>query len=247
VFTRSLVAALILAAPRALEAQGTPVDSTVRRFRIDASSLRAGQFVYQLTLERDTAVTPIGTRIVSVSEFAYGTALDWLILETRSGATTAAADSLIVTRTDLQPVHWGSTLGGARLGAEFVGDSLYGAASAPQGKRSLVATLRPGVVVNAAMLETALRLLPIQAGWQDSTTTLAVSLAGVSSLPTQLAVIGDDRVRVPAGTFDCWIVAVDAEAAHASYWVTKRDAMVVKSAQSVDAGRLVSVLARATR
>jgi hypothetical protein len=97
------------------------------------------------------------------------------------------------------------------------------------------------------MLETALRLLPLQTGWEDSTTALSITLGNTTVVPVRLAVIGEDRVRVPAGTFDCWVVAVHGEASRGLYWVTKHDPEVVRSAldvPSLGGAQLVSALSR---
>ena len=67
-------------------------------------------------------------------------------------------------------------------------------------------------------------------------------------IPTRLTVIGEVRVRVPAGTFDCWVVAVHADAARGLYWVTKQDPQIVRSAldvPSLGGAQLVSALTRA--
>jgi hypothetical protein len=225
----------------------TPPDPNAHRLAVDARALRGGQFVYQTTLERDVSTTPLGRRTVTVSQATYGGAPAWLMLETRSGDGIPASDSLFADPATLRPSHWSSMLGPARLAAEFRGDSAFGAMSAPQGKRSIVAAVPGGTVVSAAMLETMLRLLPLRATWEDSTTTLTVSPSGNAVLPTRIAVIGEDRVRVPAGTFDCWVVAVHADGARGLYWVTKRDPIVVRSALDVPAlggAQLVSALER---
>src|SRR3954464_12632457 len=119
-------------------------DNTPRRFRIPAAVIAPGQFVYQTTLERNAGTTVLGTRTVSVSQTNYAGSPAWLLLETRSGDGIPAADSLIAGFVDLHPIHWSSTLGGARLAAEFRGDTVYGATSAPSGRRSMVATVPNG-------------------------------------------------------------------------------------------------------
>jgi hypothetical protein len=221
------VAAVVLSA-NASGGQTPVVDSTapLQHLHVNASTLAPGQFVYQTTLERDSGTAVLGFRTVSVT---------WLLLETRIGDGIPASDSLFAGFADLHPIHWSSTLGEARLGAEFRGDTLFGGTTAPAGRRSMIAAVPSGTLVNAAMLETILRLLPLQAGWEDSTTMLSVSLNGNVVLPARLAVIGEDRVRVPAGTFDCWVVAVHADPARGLYWVTKRDPIVVRSSVDVPA------------
>lgn len=224
--------------------------SAAVRARYNVSALRSGQFVYSTVLERDASTTALGTRTVSVTMSNYAGTPAWLLLETRLGSGVDATDTLFADTTSLRPLHWNSQLGQARLGIEFRGDTAFGATSAPPGRRSIVAAMSPGTIVNAAMLESILRLLPLQAGWHDSTTTISVLLGATALLPTQLNVIGEDRVQVPAGNFDCWVVAVHAAAAHGLYWVTKSDPIVVRSALDVPTlggAELVSALTAIVR
>jgi hypothetical protein len=231
-------------------------DAGPRRLRVDATSLTPGQFVYQTTLERDAGTSVLGTRTVTVSPLQYNGANAWLLLETRSGDGISATDSLIAGLGDLHPIHWSSVLGEARLAAEFRGDSAFGGTVAPAGRRSIVASVPSGTLISAAMLETVLRFVPLQGAWEDSTLTLSITLNGNTVAPTRLAVIGEDRIRVPAGTFDCWVVAVHADPARGLYWVTKSDPIVVRSSIDVPAlgrgadgggAQLISVLTRIGR
>jgi hypothetical protein len=228
-----------------------PVDSTHHVIRIDASALRAGVFEYETTIEKDASTTSMRTRIVSVSSTNYVGTPAWLLLETRNGNGIPSSDSLITDMTGLHPIHWGAQLGRARLSAEFRGDTVYGGTSGPPGRRSIVATMAPSTIVSAAMLETVLRLIPLQTAWEDSASTLSVSLNGATMYPTRIAVIGEDRVRVPAGQYDCWVVSVRAgDAARGLYWVTKRDPMVVRSTLDVPVlggAQLVNALVRVSR
>ncbi len=219
--------------------------------RVDATRLVPGQFVYQTVLEHEINGTPLGTRTVSVSPTNYNGLPSWLLVESRIGDAVPAVDSLIADVGSLRPVHWGSTIARARLSAEFRGDTAFGGTSAPAGRKSLVAALPPGSLINAPMLETVLRLLPLHTAWEDSATTVSVALNGVTTLPTRIAVIGEDNIRVPAGQFDCWVVSVRAgDVTRGMYWVTKRDPIVVRSAldvPSMGGAQYVSSLVRVVR
>ncbi|HEY4131639.1 MAG TPA: hypothetical protein VGM50_13555, partial [Gemmatimonadaceae bacterium] len=210
-----------------------------------------GEFVYQTTIESDTRTIALGTRTVTVSPMMYNGAPTWLLLETRAGDGIPALDSLVADMQTLHPIHWSSTLGRARLGAEFRGDSVFGGLIAPATRRSIVVSTPPGTLISSPMLETELRLLPLQAAWEDSTSTLAITLGGTTVLPTRMSVIGEDNVHVPAGQFDCWVVSVHAgDTARGLYWVSKRDPIVVRSSLDVPTmggAQLVSALTRVTR
>ncbi len=216
---------------------------------LGGGGIRPGQFVYQATLERGTSTTIIGTRTVTVAAATYGGSPAWLLLETRTGDGIAAVDSLYLNYVSLQPVHWSSMLGDARVAAEFRGDTAFGGVTSPAGRRSMITRVPNGVLVNGTMLETVLRAAPLQTAWEDSTAMLSISLGSSDVLPTRMSVIGDDRVRVPAGTFDCWVVAVHADPARGLYWVTKQNPMVVRSTVDVPAlggAQLVNSLISAT-
>ena len=243
----TLVALLVTTAA---SGQTIAPDAIVRRPRFDPIALRPGQFVYQTTLERDAGTTILGTRTVTTSIASYAGTPAWLLLETRSGDATPYTDSLFTDLSGLRPLHWSAMLGGSRLAAEFRGDTVFGATSAPAGRRSMVTVMPTGAIVNTAMLETVLRLLPLQVAYEDSANVVSVTLGSNASLPTRFAVIGEDRVRVPAGTFDCWVVSVRADAGRSLYWVTKRDPIVVRAAldvPSLGGAQLIYALTRIGR
>jgi hypothetical protein len=242
-----VLAALVIGAAGAL-AQ-TPTDTT-RRPRLDLTQLHPSQFVYLTTLERDASTVTLGTRTVTVTQATYVGTPAWLLTEARAGDGIPSADSLYVDTGSLRPIHWAATSGSAHLGLEFRGDSAFGGTSAPGGRRSMSVAVPPGTLASAAMLETVLRLLPLQTAWEDSMPTLSITVGSTAILSTRVAVIGEDRVRVPAGTFDCWVVSIHADQTKGLYWVTKTDPIVVRSTLDVPTmggAQLVSALARIAR
>lgn len=249
----TFLGALMLAATTAVSAmaQAPVVDSSAaRHMRFDGGALRGGQYVYEMTLERDAATGLLGVRTVSATPSTYAGTPAWLLLETRTGPAGFAVDSLFTDFAGLHPLHWSAMMGSARLAAEFRGDTAYGATSSPIGRRSTVSVIPTGSFVSGAMLEMALRLMPLQPIWEDSATVVSTTLGGTTVLPARLSVIGEDRVRVPAGTFDCWVVSLRADPARGMYWVTKRDPIVVRSVvdvPSMGGAQMVSALLRIGR
>lgn len=248
---RSVVLSVLLVAVGAALAAQSPFAASPRMLHFDPSRLTPGQFVYATTLEHDITGTSLGTRVVTAVSTTYNGASAWLLIEAKTGGSIAGLDTLFVDRTGLRPLHWSSTIGRAHLGIEFRNDSAFGGTTAPAGRRSVFAALPPATMVNAAMLEMVLRTLPLNGAWEDSTTSLSVSLNGVTPLPTRIAVIGEDNVRVPAGQFDCWVVSVRAgDLTRGMYWVTKSDPMIVRSALDVpglNGAQYVSVLTTVIR
>jgi hypothetical protein len=231
---RSVALAVVIATAGAALTAQTPFASTPRLLHFDPARLTPGQFTYETVLEHDITGTALGSRTVSATPTTYNGANAWLLLESKTGGSIAGLDSLFVDQTALRPLHWSSTIGRAHLGIEFRNDSAFGGTTAPPGRHSVFTALPPATMVNAAMLEMVLRTLPLNGAWEDSTTTLSVSMNDVTPLPTRIAVIGEDNVRVPAGQFDCWVVSVRAaDLTRGMYWVTKQDPIVVRSALDV--------------
>lgn len=187
---------------------------------LDISRVQPFRRTYDMIVHtRDSSVV-LGRRDVVLTSAIYAGAPSWLLVETRSGLVPAV-ESLYVA-PDMRPLHWSSTLGSARLGVEFVGDSLYGATTSPTGKQNIVIAGRPDLMVSASMTEMLLPLLPLTTGWTDSAAVLAVDLSSSAVVAAELAVVGEEDVTVDSLTLrPSWVVALRVGARHVLYWVEK--------------------------
>jgi hypothetical protein len=244
--------ALAVGGAHVVAAQAAAPDTARHRLRFNAPTLHSAQYVYQMTLERDAGTTIVGTRTLTVSLSNYAGTPAWLLLDTKQfDSLSVDTDTLFVDLTALTPLHLSSRVNTSRLALEFRGDTAFGGTSGPPGRRSIVAPVPSVTFVNSAMLETVLRLLPLSPSWEDSAMTFTASLGANATVPTRLSVIGEDHLQLPAGTFDCWVVAVHAgDTARGMYWVTKQDPFVVRSAidlPTMGGAQLVSALTRIGR
>ena len=199
----------------------------------DATTLRPTRYSYELALTRDGMTQSLGLQTISFTDAIYGGAPSWLILEARDGGGVAALDSLVVSRDRLVPLHWGSSIGQARLAAEFTRDSLYGATSSPLGRKSLIGPAPRGVIASEGMLDGLLQLAPLDVGWTSDATLLVADLTGTRLLAGRLMVEREEDVTVPAGTFQSWVVSLRTGNADKWIWVSKEHRIVVKSSQAL--------------
>ncbi len=216
---------------------------------LDANRLQAVTLTYNATLRRGDTTRALGERTVQVASMNYGGGPAWLLIETRGAGENALADSLIVDRLSFQPLHWASTLGRSRLGAEFRGDTIFGALMTPAGRRPMVGEIPGTALLTSAMTEAALSLYPLAPNWRDSVLVAVTNTPRTVVLHAEVAVLGEARVTVPAGSYDCWLVTLTTEAGGPTYWVSKRDHVVVRSAQLVpeSGGMLTYELSRMSR
>lgn len=168
---------------------------------------------------RDSTVV-IGQRDVRLEATTYANAPAWRLIESRTGFVPAA-ETLHVS-TAMRPLQWLAVQGAARVGLTFVGDTIFGAASAPSGKHSMIIASRPDLVVSQAMLEALMPLFPISPAWTDSAGVLAVDMARGSVIPSELTVIGEEEVMLDSVTArPVWVVALRAETRTVLLWVDK--------------------------
>ena len=218
-------------------AQSAPVvtpphaDSTMHRLAVDGTRLQPAQFLYQLSLMRDSSSSPLGDQRFVVSALDYAGTPALLLARNGIEGIALASDSLVVRRDDLRPLHWITVRGPARVAAEFTPDSVFGAMTSPLGRQNVVLPNRADILANTMAIDAVLSLLPLSAAWRDSASLILIDAGGSTLTPATLAVEGEEHVTVPAGEFDCWIVSVEAERASERLWVTKQGQIVVRAEQ----------------
>jgi hypothetical protein len=201
------------------------------RLSVDAMRIQPAQFAYRLTLTRDTVTTAMGDQSVVISTLEYAGTPALLLARVGAQGVATLSDSLIVRRDDLRPLHWIASHGLARVAAEFTPDSIYGAMTSPLGRQNVVLPNRADLLVSSTAVDVVLASLPLGAAWRDSAEMLLVDAGGAALTAVTLSIEGEERVSVPAGDFDCWIVSLETERASARLWVTKQGQLVVRSEQ----------------
>jgi hypothetical protein len=219
--------------PLAILAALLPASALAGQTPVDASMLRPARYNYDVTITRDGTTQPLGSQTVSFAEATYAGAPSWLILEARDGGGIAGLDSLVASRDRFLPLHWGGSIGQARIAAAFTRDTVYGATSSPLGRRSLVGPAPAGLIASEGMLDGVMQLAPLRDGWVADATLLVVELTGTRLVPARLTLDREEEVSVPAGTFQSWVVSVRTENAEKWVWVSKEQRIVVKSSQTI--------------
>ncbi len=172
-------------------------------------------------------------RDVTVGAASYGSAASWLVVASGGREPLLSLDSLYVDTVGFHPQHWSSTLGSARVAAAFALDTIFGATSSPEGRQNIVMPNPGRLVVSPEQLALLLSKAPLTTTWRDSITMLVTDPVATATAPATMAVNGDEKITVPAGTFDCWIVDVSAGRGEERLWVAKTGGVVVRAAQRV--------------
>lgn len=198
----------------------------------DTARLQPYRRYYNLVVQGRDSTTTVGMSETSLARATYAGAPSWLLVETRTGIV-ASAESLYVTPA-LRPVHWSSSLGAARLGTEFVGDSIYGAVTGPRGKQNIVLGGSQDLMVSTPMIAMLLPLLPLSRQWSDSIAVMAVDLATSRIIPAELSVVAEEELTVDSTlTRPTWVVALRAGARSIQFWVDKDIPAVLRVQQTL--------------
>ena len=197
---------------------------------LSAASLRPGRWVYRSTMERGGQSVELARRTLSVAPAAGPSSGEaWLILDVTEAQGQQMVDSLLVRRSDLRPLARNAQMGPMRLEAHFGEDSVRGSLSAPQaGSVPIAVAMGPGLVANMGMLESALTLIPLHAGWTGTVRQLVPGPAGMMVAPITLAVTGEDTVTVPAGTYPAWALSASTGGTDQLLWVSKADGRLLR-------------------
>jgi hypothetical protein len=207
------------------------VSDTLRRAsyplldRLPETHPSAGSWRYEATLTVDGRVTtPQGTRTFTIDSAVYRSEPVWIIVTEGRGtyARSPFRDTLIVAQRDLRVLR--------RAAPAWVPFTLNAATDT-------VAPFLSWRYADVGWLGTVYRALfqlqPLERAWRGSVYLpwrTGTHGERVSYYPLDLHVDGEERVSVPAGSFDAWRVAVHGRRSTMTVWVSKSSHWVLKIA-----------------
>lgn len=215
------------------------VDTIASFERPNGALLRTGALTYALSLTRLTGdPTPVGTRVVIVSEVSVGGAPSWLIAESRTGTVVETTDSVSLARADLAPERWSATIGKSRFAASFTRDSMFGGTETYQGRASFGVAVPPNALLSAGMAERIIEMLPLRDGYRAGAALVLVDGQTPQIVRTEIIVDGTETLTVGRQAIECWRVLLRTAATEERLWVARDGARVVRSEQLVSGGIL---------
>ena len=220
-------------------APSLPAAFPVRPERLHAGTLRYRRVVSD-SLEH---VTKTVESVLSLTADSSTGVAAWRVTridqERSNGPPVTSAETLLVRQKDLGLItravhvrpytHWK----GINIEQRITGDSVTGRMTLDdiKGMRPIARRLPSAYApyLSDAFAPVYLATVPLSARWQGSVTLLGWAVIPKDVLrPVQLRVTGEERVRVPAGTFDCWRMTISHSGGVIDYWVRKSDGIAVR-------------------
>jgi hypothetical protein len=153
----------------------------------------------------------------------------------------AEVETLYIARSDLRLLH--RTIGVSPfrrwqridIRQHFQGDRLTGRMTTDGPSigagRPIARTLRPafGPYFSDVFAPVLFMAVPLSSTWKGSASLLGWAVIDSDVFtPVELRVEGEERIAVPAGTFDCWRISVRFAGERMVYWVRRSDGLGVR-------------------
>ena len=192
-------------------------------------ALKPSKLIYVARLFSEGQAHKLGFRTLELSEANYDGQSVWLLAESRKVNTVELAESLYVSKVSLEPVHRVVHTADMDITTQYTRDSILTKFEGDSGGGARVAVPNErNLVGNIYWIEPLLASLPLAEGWQGNATTVFVGPHDHARVVMHLAVIGQDSVLAPDGTFDCWKLALQVGETEEHLWVRKADRVLIK-------------------
>jgi hypothetical protein len=225
----ALVTPAALMAQAQVRAASTPSAAPPLLSTAAAGRLKPVRWTYMTRLMTGGPPQGLGTRTLELVPATFKGSPAWLVIDTRQFTTVTLAESLYVSRADLEPLHRAAHSPRSNVVAEYGRDSIHTTFGGERGNASVAMANEPGLLANTYLLELVVGAAPLTADWRTSARLAAVSPQESGAIiPIETHTIGEETVIIPDGSFDCWVVAMDAGASRQKLWVRKTDGVVVK-------------------
>jgi hypothetical protein len=244
-FLRAALSAAVLAP--ALAAAQQPARATpATPVSLATTTLKPGSWTYSIRATGNGQTHEVATRTINVTSSTYANAPAWLVTEGQQTQLVVATDSLFLARADNASLHRVQRVTGQQgdgsLTMRFGKDSVSAQMEGGGQNQTLSVPRRVGAAATGTVVELALASLPLAMGWHGSVDLMVPQGPGFTTL--DLTVVGEEKVTVPAGTFDTWVLVVRTSAGEQKHYVAKGGGVVrsVMTPPQLNGGTLESVL-----
>ncbi|MBC7790292.1 MAG: zf-HC2 domain-containing protein [Anaerolineae bacterium] len=208
--------------------------------RVDGKLLKPGHFRFERRLIDSAGRSRTTSRgVVDIALASYDGRQAWRLVQSWTDSIVEL-DTIFVESHNLRPIGRVSRVRPYMRYDEivvrqhFAGDSVLGWMHTDRTfgrpvRRRLPPEFGP-YLPSEALAPFFLETVNVAAGWRG--TLSVVGWAVVQNdvyFPLALRVVGDERITVPAGTFDCWRIEIASGKASVDFWVRKSDGFGVRT------------------
>ncbi len=193
------------------------------------SRLKPMKWLYVISL-RTGEGTPqrIGFRTLSLTDTTYDGAPAWLVIDARQMQTVSYAESLYVARGDLRPLYRIEHTPDGQVVSRFSADSIRTVFDDDSGHVADAMATVPGALPTLYLVEGLVAASSLGPSWAAAAHVTVISRQHSGVEPFELRTVGQERIGVPDGVFDAWVVSLRLGKSEEQLWVRKSDGVVLR-------------------
>ncbi|HKT08562.1 MAG TPA: hypothetical protein VJR24_11745 [Gemmatimonadaceae bacterium] len=223
-----VAAALAIAAPAGAQAARTAAQPLAQPATI--ARLKPMKWLYVISLVNgETTPQRIGFRTLSLTDTSYAGAPAWLVVDARQMQTVTYAESLYVKRADLAPLYRVEHTPTGQTVSRYAADSIRTSFDDDSAGHAAVAMAADrGALPTLYLVEGLLSASPLGPNWTATARMTAIGRDSSGVVSLGLRTVGQDKVNVPDGLFDAWVLALTLGKSEETIWVRKSDGVVLR-------------------
>lgn len=236
--------ALAVSAPIGAQAARTPGAPLAQLATV--ARLKPMKWLYVISLVTGEG-TPqrIGFRTLSLTDTTYQGAPAWLVIDSRQMQTVTYAESLYVARADLRPLYRVEHTPTGQTVSRYARDSIRTAFDDDSAGHSASAMpAEPGALATLYLVEGLLSATSLGPTWSATARMTAIGRDSSGVVSLALRTVSDEKINVPDGFFDAWVLSLSLGKSEERLWVRKSDGVVLREELPVSgmAGAKVQML-----
>lgn len=220
--------ALSVATPAAAQAARGGVGPSLTQPAV-VSRLKPMKWLYVISLLTGEG-TPqrIGFRTLSLTDTTYDGTPAWLVIDSRQMQTVTYAESLYVARADLRPIYRIEHTPNGQTVSRFASDSIRTVFDDDSGRVAVAMRNTPGSLPTLYLIEGLIAASSLGPDWAASARMTAIDKHESGVVPLALRTVGQEKIGVPDGLFDAWVVSLQLGKSEEKFWVRKSDGVVLR-------------------
>jgi hypothetical protein len=193
------------------------------------SRLKPMKWLYVISL-RTGEGTPqrIGFRTLSLTDTTYDGTPAWLVIDSRQMHTVTFAESLYVARADLRPMYRVEHTPEGQTVSRFAADSIHTVFDDDSGRVAVSVGNTPGALPTLYLIEGLVAASSLGPNWAASARMTAIDKHESGVVPLALRTVGQEKIGVPDGIFDTWVVSLQLGKSEETFWMRKSDGVVLR-------------------
>lgn len=191
--------------------------------------LKPMKWMYVISL-RTGEGTPqrIGFRTLSLTDTTYGGTRAWLVVDSRQMHTVTYAESLYVARADLRPLYRIEHVPDGQTVSHFASDSIRTVFDGDSGHVAVAMKSTPGALGTLYLIEGVIAASSLGPNWAATAQMTAIDRHESGVVSIALRTVGQEKIDVPDGAFDTWVVSLQLGKSEETLWVRKSDGVVLR-------------------